>query len=80
MKRTNHTLSFIARPKNNGLLSIYLKYNFGRAEQKLVKADLTIPEAAWDKKKKEVKSRAEYQQYRSQFKKLAERRQELLDN
>tara|TARA_B100000989_G_scaffold51150_1_gene34009 strand:- start:1284 stop:2756 length:1473 start_codon:yes stop_codon:yes gene_type:complete len=79
MKRTNHTLSFIARPKKNGLLSIYLKYNYGRAEQKLVKADLTIPEAAWDKKKKEVKSRADYQQYRSQFKKLAERRQELLD-
>jgi len=79
MKNKNHNLSFITRPKKNGDLSIYVKYQFGSANQKLIKADLVIPAKAWDNKKKEVKSRDEYKNYRIQFRKLATKRQELLD-
>ena len=75
----HHTFSYWLRTKKGDKLALYCKYRHGTEKQKVIKCDLTIPASSWDKKRGEVKSRIEFQQYREKFLKLDARVQQMKD-
>ena len=78
-RKSNHNLVFSPKLNSAGEFIIYVRHNFGSGKISHRKTDLKIPAKAWDKKKKEVKSRKEFAAYRTRFNLLAKRRNEILD-
>lgn len=79
MKRSYHNLTIYTRPLVNGNLSLWVRHKFGSGKSSYSKTDIVVPEKSWDSKKKEVKSRDEFQVYRDKFRQLVNKRQELID-
>ena len=79
MKRSFHNLTIYTRPLANGNLSLWARHKFGSGKYSYSKTDIVIPANCWDVKKKEVKSRQEFKEYRNKFKLLSSKRQELID-
>lgn len=79
MKRSFHNLTIYTRPLTNGNLSLWVRHKFGSGKYSYSKTDIVIPANSWDAKKKEVKSRQEFEIYRDKFKLLSRKRQELID-
>ena len=70
MKRSYHHLSYFPKPLNNKRLSIYIRHKYGTDNPLYQKTDIIIPESAWDKKKKEVKLKTDYKEYRKRFEEI----------
>ena len=79
MKRSYHNLTIYTRPLVNGNLSLWVRHKFGSGKSSYSKTDIVVPAKSWDAKKKEVKSRQEFQVYRDKFRQLVNKRQELID-
>ena len=80
MKRSFHNLTIYTRPLVNGDLSLWVRHKFGSGKYSYSKTDVVIPANSWDAKKKEVKSRQEFKEYREKYKQLSRKRQELIDS
>ena len=79
-KRSNHNLSYFAKSLSGKRISLYIRHKYGTENPTYVKTGLVIPEGAWDKKKKEVKSRVgDDSNYRKKFRQIEQKRNELLD-
>lgn len=79
-KKSNHNLSYLTKSLCGKRISLYVRHKYGTENPSYVKTGLVIPEAAWDKKKKEVKSReGDDSDYRDKFRKIEKQRQLLLD-
>ena len=78
-KTSNHSLSYLAKELSGNRISLYIRYKYGTENPQYKKTDLVIPKASWDKKKKEVKSREEYEVIRTKFRQLEEHRLNLTD-
>ena len=78
-KKSNHNLSYFIKPLSGKRLSLYVRHKFGTQNPQYTKTGLVIPEAAWDKSNKEVKSRAEYKDFREKFRQIDKHKNNLLD-
>ena len=79
-KKSNHNLSYFTKSLSGKRISLYVRHKYGTENPTYVKTGLVIPEAAWDKKKKEVKSRVDDDSdYRKKFRQIDKYRQLLID-
>ena len=79
-KKSNHNLSYFTKSLSGKRISLYIRHKYGTENPSYVKTGLVIPEASWDKKKKEVKSRVgDDSDFREKFRKIEKQRQLLLD-